>query len=456
MLNITQVSISEFIDKKEFKSYLKLKGRRNSKALTRILLVFLFIAIASMFLPWTQNIRSKGYVTTLNPYDKPQTIQALVGGQIQKWNVTEGDLVMVGDTIVTLTEAKEEYLDPSILSNTKEQQEAKLRSADAYQEKVNFLKDQIKALKTNQESKLIQIEIKQTQLDLEEATVNMDLEAAKVYLQNSSKQLQRTQTMYDKGIKSLTDLETKKLSFQEAQAKQISSENKLNKIQTQKNNLEREIEIVNGDYLQKLAKIESDISSTAAYKYTLLGESNKLQSKYNQIERRQGSFVITSPVNGRITKVLKNGIGEYVKAQEGIATIVPTSYQKAVELYVEPNDMPLIKLGKKVRLQFDGWPAVVFSGWPNNSFGTFGGEVFAIDNEISASGKYRILVIEDDLEKLWPDLIRIGSGAQGLLLLNEVRVYYELWRKLNGFPPDFYQQEKQKQIKNKAPLKKIK
>lgn len=107
-------------------------------------------------------------------------------------------------------------------------------------------------------------------------------------------------------------------------------------------------------------------------------------------------------------------------------------------------------------MQFDGWPAIVFSGWPNNSFGTFGGEVFTIDNEISDNGKYRILVVEDDSEKSWPDLIRIGSGVQGLLLLNDVRIYYEIWRQLNGFPPDFYTGDQEKKIKRKAPLKKIK
>jgi len=153
---------------------------------------------------------------------------------------------------------------------------------------------------------------------------------------------------------------------------------------------------------------------------------------------------------------LKNGIGEYVKSQENIATIVPTEFEKAVELYIEPNDMPLIKEGKKVRIQFDGWPAIIFSGWPDNSFGTFGGEVYAIDNDISENGKYRILVIEDTSEKTWPDLIRIGSGARGLLLLNDVKVYYEIWRQLNGFPPDFYNLEVTKKVKNKSPLRKYK
>jgi multidrug resistance efflux pump len=395
-------------------------------------------------------------VTTLNPFDRPQNIQTLVDGRIAEWYVKEGDIVNTGDTILILTEAKEEYLDPAILVNTKEQQRAKLRSADAYMTKGKFLNEQIVALKDYQQSKLSQLRIKRQQLDLEITTNELELEAAKTYAQNAENQLNRMEQMYQKGIKSLTDLETKRMSNREANAKLLAVQNKLTKLENEKFNLDQETEIVISDYEQKTAKIEAEIRSTDSYRYSLLGESNKLQSKFNQIEQRQNAFVITSPITGRITKVLKNGIGEYVKARESISTIVPTKFKKAVELYINPNDMPLVVEGKKVRLQFDGWPAIVFSGWPNNSFGTFSGEVYAIDNDISENGRYRILVVEDENEEKWPDLIRIGSGARGLLLLNDVKIYYELWRQLNGFPPDFYVTEKSKSIKNKAPLRKVK
>jgi adhesin transport system membrane fusion protein len=456
MLNITEKSISPYIDTAQYGSYRYLESKSNTRAVWKVLIVISIIGLLCMFLPWTQNIRSKGYVTTLNPYDKPQYIQALIGGQIEEWFVTEGDIVSIGDTIVRLSEAKADYLDPELLSNTKEQQLAKLRSAEAYKTKRGFLQEQIRAIKEYQGSKLEQLTIKQEQVGLEVATSELDLEAADTYAENATNQLKRMETMYNSGIKSLTDLESKRLSNREALAKRNSITNKLNKFQTEKQSLLQEIEIINTEYEQKLAKLESEINSADSYRYSLMGESNKLQSKYNEIEQRQGSFIITSPINGRITKVLINGIGEYVKAQESLVTIVPTNFKKAVELYIIPNDMPLIKEGKKVRVQFDGWPAIVFSGWPDNSFGTFGGRVFAVDNDISENGKYRILVIEDDAEKPWPNLIRIGSGAQGLLLLNDVSIYYEIWRQLNGFPPDFYVSEKTVLIKNKAPIKKFK
>lgn len=456
MLNISLISVSKHLDKTKYKSYDRLSTRKHSKNLLKILIGIFIIFLIGMFLPWTQNIRSNGTVSTLNPYDKPQNIQSLVGGRIEDWYVKEGDLVEIGDTIVRLTEAKEEYFDPQLLNNTKEQQNAKLQSADAYVNKINSLVEQSAALKRLQDSKLNQLNIKQQQLDLELTSVRQDSIAAETYAENGRNQLARMEEMFEKGIKSLTELETKRLSNREAEAKLLSTKNKLTKLKNEKLSIIQEKDLTISDYNQKKAKINSEINTAESYRFSLLAETNKLESKMGLLKQREKAFVITSPVAGRINKVLKNGIGEYVKAQEDIATIVPNSYQTAVELFIEPMDMPLIQKGKKVRIQFDGWPAIVFSGWPNNSFGTFGGVVYAIDNDISENGKYRVLVIEDESEKPWPELVRIGAGARGLLLLNDVKVYYEIWRKLNGFPPDFYNPEDSKKVKTKVPLRKVK
>lgn len=456
MLNISPVSVSNKLDKSRYKAFDKIKERNHRNLLPKVFLGIFFVFILLMFLPWTQNIRSSGKVTTLNPYDKPQTIQPLIGGKIEKWYVTEGDLVDVGDTIALLTEAKAEYLDPKLLANTKVQQQAKLNSVSAYQTKQKALADQLKSFKELQNSKLNQIDIKNSQIDIEINSLNQELIAAETKAENAKNQLTRMEEMFEKGIKSLTDLETKRLSLREAEAKLLSAQNKLTKLTNEKLNLNQEKSLAIADYQQKEFKIKSEIQSAESLKLSSIGEANKLESKYNQIQQRQQSFAILSPISGRITKILKNGIGEFTKAQDELATIVPTTYQRAVELFIKPVDMPLVNIGSDVRLQFDGWPAIVFSGWPNNSFGTYDGSVYAIDNDISENGKYRILVTENNSEKPWPSLIRLGSGARGLLLLNDVKVYYEIWRQLNGFPPDFYELDATKKVKTKAPLRKIK
>jgi hypothetical protein len=150
-------------------------------------------------------------------------------------------------------------------------------------------------------------------------------------------------------------------------------------------------------------------------------------------------YYITAPQGGQITKAKKAGIGEIIKDGELLVEIVPTKIDYAVELFVQPMDLPLVNMNQKVRFIFDGFPAIVFSGWPNASYGTFSGEVVAIENSVSPNGKFRVLVKEDmSYKKRWPNELKIGAGTQGIALLKNVSIWYELWRNINGFPPDFY------------------
>jgi hypothetical protein len=90
-----------------------------------------------------------------------------------------------------------------------------------------------------------------------------------------------------------------------------------------------------------------------------------------------------------------------------------------------------------VRLQFEGWPAVQFTGWPSVAVGTFGGVVTLIDATDDGQGKFRIVVTPDPRDEPWPSgrYLRQGVRANGWVLLGQVTLGYELWRRFNGFPP---------------------
>jgi hypothetical protein len=164
----------------------------------------------------------------------------------------------------------------------------------------------------------------------------------------------------------------------------------------------------------------------------------KMQNQYVNYVVRSGMYYILAPQDGYITKAIKTGLGETIKEGAEIISIMPANFDLAVEIYVAPIDVPLLEKGSIVRVQFDGWPAIVFSGWPSVSYGTYGGKVVAIDNFISENGKYRLLVVPDKNDHPWPKDLRIGGGVNSMMLLKDVPVWYELWRKINGFPPDFY------------------
>ncbi len=166
---------------------------------------------------------------------------------------------------------------------------------------------------------------------------------------------------------------------------------------------------------------------------------------------RQASQVIYAPKDGTILKLLAGDSTTIVKAGAKLATFAPSLKNPAVELYVSGNDISLIYPGRRVRIQFEGWPAVQFSGWPSVAIGTFGGIVAAVDASASENGKFRIIVVQDENDD-WPDkrFLRHQAKVYGWVLMNEVQLGYELWRQINNFPPKFDQDK----IQNKESLPK--
>jgi biotin carboxyl carrier protein len=312
------------------------------------------------------------------------------------------------------------------------------QAAEAYRQKADALQQQIEALGQMQQFKLSQARNKLEQARLKVKSDSIDLEAARVQFNIVEYQNRRMQQLYEEGLKSLTDLEGRNLGLQEALAKRIGAENNLLSSANDQINALIELEAIDSEFSEKLAKAESDRMSALTELYQTEVDINKLQNQLSNYSIRNSLYIIRAPQSGYVTKALQVGIGETVKEGTPLVSIMPRDYELAVEMYVRPMDLPLIRLGQPVRFIFDGWPAIVFSGWPNVSYGTFGGKVFAIDNFISDNGKYRIMIAPDPMDESWPEALRVGSGANGFALLRDVPIWYELWRQINGFPPDYY------------------
>jgi multidrug resistance efflux pump len=443
MLNISENSISGKIDTSKYNAFSKVESRTSSKSFAKVLVGLLIFAFMIMFVPWTQNINARGYVTTLKPEQRPQDVHSIISGRIEKWFVAEGQYVNKGDTILFISEIKDDYLDPNLLDNTDQQIKAKEMTQKSYDEKVNALQNQIDALTEMQKLKMEQGRNKLIQSKLKVTADSIEFEVAKTNFSIAERQLKRMEQLYEEGLKSLTDLESRTLKLQESQAKLIGYESKLLSSKNELINATIELSAIKNDYSDKLAKANSEKYSALSSSYTTDAEINKLQNQYMNYSARRGMYYILAPQNGYITQAIKTGLGETIKEGASIVSIMPSDYDLAVEMYVKPMDLPLLEKGQEVRFMFDGWPAIIFSGWPNVSYGSFGGKIVAIDNFTSKDSKYRILVAPDATDEEWPDAIRIGSGANAFALLKDVPIWYELWRQLNGFPPDYYKTESQ-------------
>jgi adhesin transport system membrane fusion protein len=147
--------------------------------------------------------------------------------------------------------------------------------------------------------------------------------------------------------------------------------------------------------------------------------------------------LIRAPRDGIVFRLLASPGAELVKAGDPLVVLIPDTESRAVELWVDGNDVPLLEEGRAVRLQFEGWPAVQFSGWPSVAVGTFGGRIGLVDPKDDGSGRFRILVVPDEEDEPWPapEYLRQGARANGFVLLDQVSLGYELWRQANGFPP---------------------
>jgi membrane fusion protein, adhesin transport system len=430
--------ISNPIQKERYRSFQIVQHYRTGRTLARLILIFLAIFSLFLFLPWTQNIRSNGFLTTLRPEQRPQTIQSVIAGRIERWYVREGELVKKGDTILHLTEIRDAYFDPMLLERTRLQIAAKSSSRSAFGDKVRALDTQVAAILQTLELKTEQARNDVRRAELKVLSDSMDFQAARVQNAIAEVQLRRMEQLYTDGLNPLTDLESRQLRFQESQARAIGAENRFLASQNELLNARVEQISIEQQYREKLAKAQSERAASISQIFDADGDVAKMEGQYSSYEVRTGYYYVLAPQDGYITRTIRAGIGETVSEGEELATIMPIHIELAVEMYVRPIDLPLIHAGNKVRLQFDGWPAIIFSGWPTISYGTFGGEITAIDNYISDNGMYRVLVTPDPGDHEWPGGLRVGSGAVGMTLLNDVAIWYELWRQLNGFPPDFY------------------
>jgi len=448
MLNITHNKVKYNYRFEQLSSFQLLETRVNSRRLIKTLYFFGFIGLVILFLPWTQNIRSHARVTALKPNQRPQTIHSIIAGRIEKWYVQEGQFVKKGDTILFISETKEEYLDPDLVNNTEQQLKAKEFTVQSYMGKVRANDSQIDALIKSRKLKFEQATNKIAQANLKIQSDSIELAAAALNNKIAKEQLIRMESLYKEGLKSLTDLETRRLKLQETQAKVISKENDYLTSKNELINATIELQSINADYSDKIAKSESEKYASLSNMYDAEAVVSKLQNQFMNYSIRSGMYYILAPQDGYITQAIQVGIGETIKEGAEIISIMPSDYELAVEMFVNPMDIPLLEKDQKVQIQFDGWPAVIFSGWPGISYGTYSGKIVAIDNFVSENGKYRVLISQENDVYNWPHEIRLGAGASTMTLLKEVPVWYELWRQINGFPPDYYKKNNSVKAKN--------
>ena len=369
------------------------------KSLSYTAIAVMIALVIFLFLPWRQTVTGEGKVTVFSPMERPQAINSQIDARISKWHVNEGQVVQKGDLLLELEEVNAKYLDKNQLQSLKGQQAALSNKRSATESLIASLRQQV---------------FSQTQLQ------SAIVDGAQQNHKTAELNADRRKQLFDKGLSSKRDFELAQLAIVKAQSELDIAKNSI-KIQ--------EVEAKLAQSLEKLASINNEI-----FKFGI-----EIANFESRVDQRK----VYAPLDGQVVRLKVLGQAEIIKAGTELAIIAPATTDQAIELYISDYFAPLVSVGRDVRLQFSGFPALQFSGWPSVAVGTFAGTVVAIDASGDLQNKYRILVkpdylrIENGEEAIWPtaDVLRPGTQAVGWVILDEVPMWYEFWRILNGFPP---------------------
>ena len=408
---------------------LQVPSPQRSGFVAKVLVVsFLTFLMAALLAPWTQNIRGTGRVVAYSPDQRQQPIEATISGRISKWFVEEGSRVKKGDPIVELADN-----DARILDRLGAQRSAVEVQRIAQGQRLETLTNRVESLRR---SRLAEINGAESSIAIAQqgvASVRQELSAAEAELETNQLNFDRQEDLRRDGLASQRDLELAELAARQSRAKVASAEAKL---RAAKNRLAQ----TRAAFRRVVASTDAEIENAEAGLRSAETEVASANGGLARLEvdiARQEAQVIVAPVDGTILRVVARLGGEQVTRGKVLAVLVPITKDRAVSLYVDGNDAALIQPGRAVRLQFEGWPAVQFSGWPSVAVGTFGGRVAFVDPLDDGRGDFRIVVVPDPEDSPWPaaSYLRQGVLANGWILLDRVRLGFELWRQFNGFPP---------------------
>lgn len=399
------------------------------RLLTRLLWISGLLVVAGLLVaPWRQSVTGTGRVIAYAPTDRLQSIEAPIKGRITKWHVQEGSQVSVGDPIADISDN-----DPEYIERLRRERDAAEDRLDSLESNIAVLEARISALNSVRDTATtnadLYIQIARDKRDAAE----QELLAAEAAYETARINYDRVKTLGTEGLSSTRKVELATLELETTRSKRDAAKSKLAAAK-------REVQAAAAKRGNVTSKESANINKAEEELNKLQSEVAKARADVAKAEvrvSRQEQMAITAPTAGTVLRLVTNGPGEFVKAGDRIATIVPNTESRAVELFMEGNDAPLITPGRHVRLQFEGWPAVQFVGWPSVAVGTFGGQVAFVDATDDGSGRFRIVVVPDEGDESWPEarFLRQGVRVNGWVLLNRVTVAFELWRQLNGFPP---------------------
>ncbi len=405
------------------------QSSRASRIVARLLVAaVVLVAVVLYVTPWQQSAAGTGRVVAFAPDERRQNLGAPIEGRVLRWFVREGSVVKKGDPIVDLTDN-----DPDILMRLRTERDAIASRLDAAMARARSLESRIDSLQESRKSGIAASESRIRMATQRVVAVEQSVTLANATLTAAKLNIERQGALAEQGLTSKRQLELTELEEARAQTEVERAKVTLAAARSEEVALTADRQKVGND---GSASINDGQAAQAAAEAEVASASAELSRIEVRLARQSAQSVI-APRDGIIFRIVANGhSGEIVKAGDVLAVLVPDTTERAVELWVSGNDMPLVHEGAAARIQFEGWPALQFSGWPSVAVGTFAGRVGFVDATDNGAGLFRVLVVPEEGTR-WPGAIYLRQGVrtQGWVQLGRVKLGYELWRQFNGFPP---------------------
>lgn len=382
-------------------------------------------ALAMVFVPWTQSIQGSGSVIAFAPLERRQLVEAPIAGRVKSWFVQEGDYVKKGDRIAEISDN-----DPAFLTRLRTERDAVRSQIKAQELSIDLTSSRIESQKLTRDFAVDNVTQKLSVLDEEIQAKRRRLESATAVAKTAEQNLARQSKLLSQGLASQREHELAQLSVDTTRADLSRSRSELRGAKAERKALLAERAKVGAAY-------EASIDSTRSSLEKLRAEKSKAEAELTKVEvriARQAQLVILAPRDGTVLRFLAKEGAETVKAGDPLIEFVPSTQSRAVEIWVDGNDAPLMQSDRQARIQFEGWPAVQFMGWPSVAIGSFPAKVDFVDAHGDERGYFRVVLTPVD--DSWPDghYLRQGVRARAWVLVNRVSLGYELWRQMNGFP----------------------
>lgn len=394
--------------------------------------------IGMIFIPWQQTARGYGSVTAFDPQKRPQIVKSRQEGIIKsvRADLRQGAEVRQGEVILEIEPFAPEAL---------EQLNSQVRQLDLKRQAILAARDlaeqSVELQRRSGESLIgsVEKEVEATKQKYEQQL--NEVQVLEAEFEQKSYEKKQAEALFPKGLISEQELIAKRNAYNQAYSKLDKGKAQAIESLATLIGKEKELESKSQDVYIKNRQAEQKVQEETQKLATIEKELTDLEMKLGEL----GRLTITSPIDGVLQEISSIEGANTVKKGDPLFTVVPQAKDLAVELAVAGRDMPLVQLGDKVRLQFQGWPAVQFLGWPSAAVGTFGGKIVAVSPTDNAKGDFFVLVVPDPEEPEWPDnrYLRQGVRANGWILLKQVALGYEIWRQLNGFPPVISEREPQ-------------